>query len=85
MPNEDDVEGSRETKPLSNRARKRLDRKYMLKALNHVHNIFADIADLMLANFPDMSEAWKCTQEWCDTLEQIRRGELRDDVIEERE
>ena len=32
-----------------------------------------------------MSEPWECTEEWCDTLEQIRRGERRDDVIEERE
>ena len=33
MPDEDDADGSRAVKPLSNRARKRLDRVYMLRAL----------------------------------------------------
>ena len=57
----------------------------MLQALHNVQDIFADIADLMIAKFKDMNEAWKATKEWCETLERIRRGELRDDVIEETE
>ena len=85
MPDENDADGLRAVKPLSNRARKRLERVYMLKALNNVHNIFADIADVMLDKLRDMSDAWKSTEEWCETLEQIRRGGLRYDVIEERE
>ena len=39
----------------------------------------------MIAKFKDMHEARTETQEWCDTLERIRRGELRDDVIEDAE
>ena len=57
MPDEDDAEGSKVVKPLSNRARKRLERVYMLKALNNVHQIFSDIAHLMLDKLRDMNEA----------------------------
>ena len=57
----------------------------MLVALNNVHDIFAEIADLMVAKFRDMSEAWKASKEWCEVTEQIRRGEMRDDEVLEAE
>ena len=57
----------------------------MLKALNNVHEIFAELADLMMAKFRDMDEAWKSTVAWCTTFERIRRGKLREEGIEERE
>ena len=85
LPNEENAEESREEKPFSKKERKRLQRKYMLTALNNVPYIFAETADLMLAKFKDMNEAGKETKEWCETLHHIRRGELRDDVIEDRE
>ena len=64
--------------------------KYMLIALVEVHDIFPEIADLMLAKFKymneawkapfkDMNEAWKAPKEWCEVLDQIRRGVLRDE------
>ena len=57
----------------------------MLAALNNVHDIFAEIADLMMAKFKDMNEAWKASKEWCEVTERVRRGELRDDEILEAE
>ena len=51
----------------------------MLVALVEVHDISAEIADLMVAKFADMKEAWKASQEWCEVLEKIRRGEPRDE------
>ena len=51
----------------------------MLKALNNLHDIFADLAGLMLQKFRDMGEAWESTVEWGTTLERIKRGELRDE------
>ena len=71
--------------PLSNRGNKQFHRRYILRALNNVHEIFADPADLMLQKFRDMDEAWKSTAEWCTTLEHIKRGEMRDEEIEEYE
>ena len=59
--------------------KRRRNRKYMLVALVGVHDIFAEIADLMLAKFADMKEAWKASKEWCEVLEKIRNGELRDE------
>ena len=53
----------------------------MLAELVNVHNVFAGIADLMLAKFADMKEAWVASIEFCLVLEQIRNGELRDEQI----
>ena len=53
----------------------------MLVALVGVHDIFAEIADLMLAKFADMEEACKAPKEWCEVLEKIRKGEVRDEEI----
>ena len=53
----------------------------MLVALVEVHDIFSEIADLMLAKFKDMNEAWKASKEWCEVLDHIRRGELRDEEV----
>ena len=61
--------------------KRRRNRKYMLVALVGVHDIFAEIADLMLAKFADMKEAWKASKEWCAVLEHIRNGELRDEEV----
>ena len=55
--------------------KRRRNRKY------GVHDIFAEIADLMLAKFADMKEAWKASEERCAVLEQIRNGELRDEEV----
>ena len=77
-PNLDGAGDSGRADPLSNRGNKQLHRRYMLKALS-VHEIFAELADLMLQKFRDMDEAWKSTVEWCTTLEHIKRGEMRDE------
>ena len=54
--------------------KRRRERKYMLVALVGVHDIFTEIAYLMLAKFADMEEAWKASKEWCEVLEKIRKG-----------
>ena len=61
--------------------KRRRQRKYMLVALVEVHDIFSNIADLMLAMFRDMNEACKASKEWCEVLEHIRRGDLRGEEV----
>ena len=46
-----------------------------------VHDNCAGIADRVLASFADMEEAWKASKEWCEVLENIRKGELRDEEV----
>ena len=45
----------------------------MLQALNDVHEICEEIADLMLLESRDMDVAELATEEWCKTFEQIKR------------
>ena len=59
--------------------------RYMLKALNNVHDIFEELADLMMDKFRDVDAAWKSIVEWCIIFEHIKSGELRDEEIDERE
>ena len=57
----------------------------MLQELINVHEMFEDIADLMLLKVKGMDEACTASEEWCRTLEQIKKGELRDDQIDRKE
>ena len=59
---------------MSNRMKRRMGRNIMVQAPNDVHEIFEEIADLMLLKFRDMDAAWKESEEWCKTLGHIKEG-----------
>ena len=85
IPCQEGAGDSKGTTLMSNRMKRRMARNLMLQALNDVHEIFEEIADLMLLKVHDMDAVCNASVEWCKTFEHIRRGELRDDEIDKRE
>ena len=50
-----------------------------------MHYIPEEIADLVLLKSKGMDEAYTASEEWCRTLEDTKKGELRDDQIDRKE